>query len=53
MTTRTVNEKEIIAEIVEVLEQLDGDDLADAHNQVCANRAEYVEDNEWVITVQL
>jgi hypothetical protein len=50
---RTVTDKEIISEIVEVLEQLDGDDLADVHNYVCANEAEYVEDNMWLIKVLL
>lgn len=52
MKQRSVNEKEIIAEIVEVLEQLDGDDLAEAHNQICANHAVYISDNEWIIKVQ-
>jgi len=50
---REVDEQGIIAEIVEVLQQLDGDDLADAHNQICANYAEYIEDSNWTITTML
>jgi len=47
---RVVDEKGIIAEMVEVLSEMDGDDLANAHNEVCANRAEYIEDSQWKIT---
>jgi hypothetical protein len=39
--------KDIIKNITSALECLDGDEVAEVHNFICANHIEYVEDSIW------
>ena len=52
-TTRKVDYEELIAEMLETMEECDGEDIAEIFNEICANKAEYLGDNQWKITVQL
>lgn len=51
--TRILDDVELIEEILEVLEQMDSEDLAEVHNKICANRAETIEENKFKISVIL
>ena len=52
-TTRKVDYEELIAEMLETMEECDGEDIAEIFNEICANKAEYLGDDQWKITVQL
>jgi len=50
---RTLVYEDLMSEMLEVIEQLDGDKVAEIFNHVCANKAKYLEDGLWLITVKL
>lgn len=42
--------EDVVGNIAKVVRELDGDDVATAHNDICARKIEYIEDSAWRYT---
>ena len=47
---RTVDFIELVDRMMEDLEMIDGDTLAECFNTVCAEKAKYLGDGQWELT---
>ena len=39
--------QEVIDNITDVMEELDGEQIAEIYNQICSGNIEYIEDSVW------
>ena len=47
---KILSEADVVERIKKVLEWLEGDDIAELHNQIVAEKIKYIGDNQWVET---